>query len=47
MKQREKADKRFKRLCNFSRFIRKHINQKLGEIMIDFFTNKWDESFNN
>ena len=45
MKQRKKTDKRFKRLCNIARFVRKHINRKLGEMMIDYFTDKWYESF--
>ena len=45
MKRREKLDRRFKRLCNMARFVRKHINRKAGETMIDYFTDKWDESF--
>lgn len=46
MKQREKTDKRFKRLCNIARFVRKHISRKIGEIMIDFFTDKWEKTYN-
>ena len=46
MTKREKLDRKFKRLCNLSRFVKKHINRKLGRVMLDFYRDKWSDSFN-
>lgn len=46
MTTRQKLDRKFKRLCNLARWIRKHINHKLGQKMLDIFRDKWSDSFN-
>lgn len=46
MTKRQRLDKRYKKLCNFARFVRKHISRKLGLAMLGFFRDKWSDSFN-
>lgn len=46
MTERERLNKKYKMLCNIARFIRKHINRKLGLEMLGFFRDKWSDSFN-
>jgi hypothetical protein len=46
MTKRERLDRKYKRLCNFARFIKKHINRKLGLELLGIFRDKWSDSFN-
>ena len=43
--KRDKIDRRFKKMCNFARFVRKHINHRLGRAMLDLIEDKWFKSF--
>lgn len=46
MTERERLDKKYKRLCNLARFVKKHINRKLGLAMLGAFRDLWSDSFN-
>jgi hypothetical protein len=46
MTKRERIDRKYKRLCNFARYVKKHINRKLGRKMLDFYRDKWSDSYN-
>ena len=46
MTKRQRLDRKYKRLCNIARFIRKHINRKLGRAILGKVYDKWSDSFN-
>ena len=45
VKQSHKIDRKYKNLCNISRFVRDHINKTIGRDMLDYFSDKWDEAY--
>ena len=45
IKQSHKIDRKYKNLCNISRFVRDHINRTIGTDMLDYFSDKWDEAY--
>lgn len=43
--ERDKLDKRFRRICRFGRYVSKHISSKLGQAIEDWGHDMWDESY--
>lgn len=43
--ERERLDKRFKKMTNFGRWVRKHINKSAGNKIIDIVRDMWSESY--
>ncbi len=44
MKNTHKINKRFRRLCKIARFVKKHINRKLGLAMLGKFHDMWSDA---
>ena len=43
--ERERIDKRFKKASKVGKWVRKHINEKLGDIIVDCVRDLWSKSY--
>lgn len=43
--ERQKMDRRFKRISKVGKWVYKHISKKLGTAIIDWNDNQWDMSY--